>query len=398
MGKVGYYLIILGIISLLLTGCWDQVEIEDRGFLIGVAIDLVEETNEHSDKPEGKYVYKGTYQFVVPAGLSQGGSGQGGAAKKAYKNISIKSDSMLEQTRYLAAEVSRTPFAQHLQMIIISENVAKSPQAFGNILDFFLRDDETRRGIKILIAEGEAGPILDISPEPESLPVMHIDSVTENVYKNARILPERRIGIIHARLVDRKSFVVPKIKVDDQKVDMTGAAVFHGHNNQMVSFINGDITEGLNLITGEYKGGVIKAKVEDELIVYEIKREKSVINVDVKNKENIQFHIKILTEGPIGESFSRLDYMNPKNLSKLETAVEKEIERKVSETIKTFQEDLKVDALGLDGYLQREDYDTWKRIKQDWDDGENYFSNSTIKVQVDIVVQAPGAINESEKQ
>lgn len=90
--------------------------------------------------------------------------------------------------------------------------------------------------------------------------------------------------------------------------------------------------------------------------------------------------------------------MDPKTLSKVEAAIEKEMERKVSKTIKTFQEDLRVDALGLGGYLQREDYDTWKRIKQDWDNGENYFSTSTVKVQADVVVQAPGTIIEGEKQ
>lgn len=389
---------VLGAFSVFLTGCWDYVEIEERGFVIGVAIDLAEETDEKLDASEGEYRYKGTYQFVVPSGLSQGDSGQGGSSQKAYHNLVIEGQSILEQSRHLAEKTSRTPFTQHLQTIIISEKVAKIPQAFGHVLDFFLRDDETRRGIKIMIAEGAAGPVLSIRPTPENLPVMHIDSVAENSFKNAHVLPERRIGTVHEHLVDKTSFVVPKIKRDNQKINLAGAAVFHGHNSQMIGFINSDITEGLNLITGEYKGGILKTKVENKLVVYEIKREKSSVKVESKSKENIQFHIKIKTEGQIGESFGSLDYMNPKILSKVEAAVEKEIERKVSKTIKAFQEDLKADALGLGGYLQREDYETWKRIQQDWDDGKNYFSKSTIKVQADIVIQTPGAIIESEKQ
>ncbi|MBT2698820.1 Ger(x)C family spore germination protein [Bacillus sp. ISL-40] len=401
MSRFKLCITLLGVFSVFLTGCWDHVEIEDRGFIIGLAIDLAEETDEKLDESEGEYRYKGTYQFVVPSGLSQGDSGQGGqggTSQKAYNNLVIEDETISGQSRHLAEETSRTPFNEHLQTIIVSENVAKIPKALGNVLDFFLRDSETRRGIKVMIAEGEAGPILGIQPTPENLPVMHIDSIAENSFKNARILPEKRIGSIHERLIDKTSFVVPKIKMDNQKINIAGAAVFHGHNNQMIGFINGDITEGLNLITGDYKGGILKTKVENKLVVYEIKREKSSVKVESKNKENIQFHIKIEAEGQIGESFGSLDYMNPKILSKVETAVEKEIERKVSKTIKTFQEDLRVDALGLGGYLQREDYNTWKRIKQDWDDGKNYFSTSTIKVQADIIVQTPGAIIESEKQ
>jgi spore germination protein len=122
------------------------------------------------------------------------------------------------------------------------------------------------------------------------------------------------------------------------------------------------------------------------------------VNVEAKSGEDIQFHIKIETEGKNGESFSSLDYIHPKILSKVEVAVEKEIERKVSKTIKTFQQDLSVDALGLGGYLQRKDYDTWKRLKHNCDNGGNYFSKSTIKVQADSIIQAPGAIIYSEKQ
>ncbi|MFP3125702.1 Ger(x)C family spore germination protein [Ectobacillus funiculus] len=397
MSRCKFYITFLGAFSIFLTGCWDYVEIEDRGFVIGIAIDLAGKTDGELDASKKEYRYKGTYQFVVPSGLSQGDSGQRGGSQKAYNNLVIEDETILGQSRHLAEETSRTPFTQHLRTIIISENVAKIPQAFGHVLDFFLRDDETRRGIKIIIAEGEAGPVLSIRPTPENLPVMHIDSVSENSFKNANVLPERRIGTIHEHLVDKTSFVVPKIKRDNQKITLAGAAVFHGHNNQMIGFINGDITEGLNLITGEYKGGILKTKVENEPVVYEIKKEKSSVHVESRNKENIQFHIKIQAEGQIGESFGALNYMNPKILSKVEAAVEKEIERKVSKTIKTFQEDLRVDALGLGGYLQRKDYDTWKRIRQDWDKGKNYFSKSTIKVQADIVIQTPGAIIESEK-
>ncbi|SDH67833.1 Ger(x)C family spore germination protein [Alteribacillus bidgolensis] len=399
MGKVLFYLIFFGVLPLFLAGCWDRVEIEDRGFLVGVAIDLKDETDEESEEMGGEYRYKGTYQIVVPAFMSQGSSDQsGGGKEKAYKNMSFKGVSMVEQELNLALELSRIPFYNHLQSIIISENVAKAPQAFGNVLDPYIREGMVRRGVTVIIAEDEAGPVLDFEPVPENLPIMYIGSVNKNMYQNPKMIPEKRLGDIHEHLVKKASFVVPKIKKEGQKINMTGAAVFHGHNNQMVDFINSDITEGLNFITGKYEGGVLKTKVKDDLIVYEIKEEKSAVKVDVKNKENIQFEIKIKTEGKIGESFSRLDYSNPKIESEAEDAVEKEIERKVTETIKTFQEDLKVDALGLGSYLEREDYRTWEKVKQDWDYGKNYFSNSTIKVQAEANIRDSGSVIKSEKQ
>jgi spore germination protein len=169
--------------------------------------------------------------------------------REAQAKAAVHRSRIIRQSRNFAAITSLTPFTQHLQTIIKSENVAKIPQAFGHVYDFFLRYD-TRRGIKVMIAEEEAGPILGIQPTPENPPVTHIDSIAENAFKNANILPERRLGAIHEHLVNKTSFVVPKIKTDGEKINLTGVAVFHGHANEMLGFINGDIAEGLTVDNG----------------------------------------------------------------------------------------------------------------------------------------------------
>ncbi|WP_408010060.1 Ger(x)C family spore germination protein [Pseudalkalibacillus sp. A8] len=399
MTKTKLYLIVFIVFPFFLTGCWDQIEIEDRGFIIGVAIDLFEGTEEESDDPQGEYQYKGTWQYVVPGEFSQGTSGQsGGGSQKPYDNVSTISDSLLVQARNLSANKSRPAFAEHMQVIIISDKLAKTQGAFENILDLFIRDDEMRRGMIVMISEGEASPILDMPARPESLPALNIKSISENIGKNPKIHPPVRVGAVHQYLIGQNSFTIPKVAIDGKAISMTGAAVFQGNNNQMIDFISGDVTEGLNFITGKYKGGFIKAKVKDQLVVYDVRNARSIINVDVKNKENIHFNIEIQTEGIIGESFVPLDYSNSKMITKVENAIEKEVERKVLKTIHTFQKDLKADSLGLGGHLQGEDHKTWNRIKQNWDQGEHYFSKSTINVQVKAFVRNSGAVIESSDQ
>ena len=55
---------ILMILLLFLTGCWDEVEIEERAFVSGVAVDLAEEQSSSTTKIEL------TSQLIVPANLS----------------------------------------------------------------------------------------------------------------------------------------------------------------------------------------------------------------------------------------------------------------------------------------------------------------------------------------
>ncbi|MGO4277101.1 hypothetical protein AB4Z22_45945, partial [Paenibacillus sp. TAF58] len=67
----------------LLTDCWDRIEIDQRGFVVGVAIDYANAS---------KHKFKGTYQIVVPSGLKQSSQGQSGSGSsgKAYFNLQLK--------------------------------------------------------------------------------------------------------------------------------------------------------------------------------------------------------------------------------------------------------------------------------------------------------------------
>lgn len=167
----------------LTTGCWDRVEIENRGFVIGVAIDAAKEKQaketeekEAPSKPKGKQRFVATHQFVVPGALKGqgGGGGQqgGGQGGDAFLNLSSEGNTMFEIARTFATRTSRSPYLEHLKIIIVSEELAKKGQ-FAHVLDFFLRNHEMRRTTKIMIAKGgEARKVLEVTPKNEKLPVL----------------------------------------------------------------------------------------------------------------------------------------------------------------------------------------------------------------------------------
>jgi len=66
----------------LVAGCWDQVQIEERGFVVGVTIDVPRSSEtekkanqEAPDKPKGKQRFLMTHQIVIPGGLISGSQG-----------------------------------------------------------------------------------------------------------------------------------------------------------------------------------------------------------------------------------------------------------------------------------------------------------------------------------
>ncbi|GJM81154.1 hypothetical protein HMSSN139_36500 [Paenibacillus sp. HMSSN-139] len=181
MRRVRGWLLALSL-AVFTTGCWDRVEIEERGFVVGAGIDLAEE--EEAEK--GRYML--TFQFVIPGGLQakEGGSKNGKSA--TFFNLSSSANTMFTAARDMSFLTSRSPYLQHLRMILISEEMAASGD-LANALDLFLRDHEMRRATKIMVTEGEARKLLETNPKNEKLPVMYFESTALNPTKSSRIYP-----------------------------------------------------------------------------------------------------------------------------------------------------------------------------------------------------------------
>ncbi|MFC7063350.1 Ger(x)C family spore germination protein [Halobacillus seohaensis] len=392
MGKNYIYLFFSCLSLVCLTGCWDQVQIEQRGFVIGGAIDM----SENKDNTSNNQALAITYQFAAPGGM--GGATQGQTSEQPpFFNLTANGNNAFDITRDMATKTSRSPFFKHLQILVLSKEVAETPNALANSIDFYLRDQEMRRSIKVMITPEKAKDIFDFKPANETLPIMAIDSITENIVKSASILPPLQIGEIHEYLLMHRSFVIPLISMsEEKKPQVKNAAVFHEPTNKMVGILNEEEATGVNYIKGDIETASIPVKVEGQSIAYEAKNMKANIAVEAQNKDNIEFTISIETEGSIVESFLNADFTDPAKKSKIEEETGKEIKRIVNSSIEKLQKDLEVDAVGLGSYIERNHYKLWQSIKDDWDSGENYFSKSTITVETEVLVRSSGAINETE--
>ncbi|ASN07024.1 Ger(x)C family spore germination protein [Virgibacillus necropolis] len=388
MGNRKMCLLIISSLVFLLSGCWDQVNIEDRGFVVGISLDLLEK------KGDDNYTLKKMEQIVVPAGL--GGSMQGGGQQKAFTNITASGESIFEISRKFAAKTSKTPFYEHLKVIVVSEEIAKTPQLFESIMDVYIRNNEMRRSVKVVVSKDEAKNVLGVEPEAESLPAVYIDSVMEINSKTLDIFDPVEMGEIHQLLLTKSSYVIPRVIPEDNRVKNKGAAVIHGHTSKMVGVLTGNETVGLNLITKSNTGGYIKFEIEDRLMIYEVENTKSSIKIDVKDKDNITINIKIDAEGSIAEMFGSETLLKPERFKEIEKNVSKQIEKHARRTIEKAQQELNADIFEFDEKLKQRHYDKWQKIKDDWDQGENLFANCTINVSANAIVRGTGAVDKTK--
>ncbi|MDG0808803.1 Ger(x)C family spore germination protein [Cohnella rhizosphaerae] len=123
-----------------MTGCWDRVEINNRGFVVGVSIDAQpveeEEPSEAETETETQHAqnYRICYQIVVPGGQN---GGEGSQSNAGYSNLCGRATSLSAFHQYATDKLSRPPFYDHLKVILVSDQVARRGTGFADMLDFF---------------------------------------------------------------------------------------------------------------------------------------------------------------------------------------------------------------------------------------------------------------------
>lgn len=365
-----------------MSGCSELEEIEERGFVVGAAYDIVKEKQLNP-------IMKGTYQMVLPSKLSQQG-GQGGGDNENYINVSAKADSVFEQIRIIAKKISRSLFFPHIQVIIFSEKLLSKPYVLQNTLDLYIRDHEMRRNIRLFVSKENAEAILKQSAKPENLPAQYIDMLAEHPPKNAQMIEASRIGEIQGKMISKRSFVLPILRLTKQGVQMDGAALFRGKDNKCVGRLNGEQTLGMNYIIGKKIGGFFTIRKKNQLITYEIHKLRRKIKVSTTNATKPKFNIHLSMDGTLAElHFS--DHIKVLNEKRLEKDISEEMERRIQKSIKLVQKKYKVDVLELGEVYKRHNYKEWKKISKNWDQGENYFSNAEITVHVHPTIEHSGS-------
>lgn len=400
-------LIISFLLLITLCGCWDRIEIDQRGFVVGIAVDLAAQDHHQwkngssEDKISPHKKYWGTFQMVVPSGLTGGssGNGKGGAGgANAFFNIAAAESSMPSLTAKISGETSRSPYFEHLELIVFSDDVAKSDSEFARALDYFLRDNQMRRNVSIFVADGKASDILDTDALNEKYPVAYISSLLKNTRKSNYILPETRLGDIHEHLLKKESFVVQRARKNSEGVSLTGAAVFNGENNQFVGFLSGEETQGLNFLTNGIKGGIVETQYRNRNIDLEVWKAERKIRADIQGQRPVKFTFQIQVTGNISKSATYLNMKKDNSIETMKKLFEDEIIRTTENVIHTLQNKYNKDVLGLGSYLYRHHYKTWKQVEDDWEKGEQLFSKIPVEVTVKVDINKVGSIINSERE
>lgn len=389
----GLLLVLLAVLFLILTGCWDRRELSDLGITMAMGI----------DKAGNKYQV--TVQVVQPGEVATKKGGGQGLPVTTYK---AKGVTVYEAIRKITTDSPRKIYAAHLRMVIFGEKLAR--EGIGNTIDLLSRDYELRTDFYIVVAkETTAANVLRILTPLETTPA-------EKIYKSLEIsskvwAPSTAMTLdefIKDYGSEGKQPVLSGIELigdaatgnTKKNVETiqpaailrnTGLAVLR--KDKLLGWLNEEESKGYNYIANQVKNtvGHVVCPNGKGNIALEVVASKAKIKGFVHNGTP-SIHINLYTEQSVGDVECRVDLTLTKTVEALEREAQKELREIITRSIRTVQSNYQADIFGFGDVIHRSNPKAWKSLKGDWN---RHFTDLDVQVNVKVKIKRVGTINQS---
>jgi len=365
--------------SLLLTGCWDKVEIEERAQVSALGVDIYKPSPEEEGIPEAEGTVKNKFMFsfVYPKD-----------SVEEAEDIVLKTvgQSFFGVSRVLANRTNKELFLGHLRTIILSSEVVKDKNLFREILDGIETNELISRRVIFAMTEDSASDIVSIAPEMQSRFGQFIAELFRRRDRTPRA-PQGSAGDILQDLHEGGKTLIPKITPGETDVKVSGAGVIK--NYEFIGWLGELDTGYLMVLKGEVpRVGGIAAEYRGHSVPIDMRLKKPKMSL-IESEDNIKILIEIDAEADIKQTYfdAEYDVLKSETIEDIQELFSTKIKENMDDAVNKIQKEFKTDVLCIDRYLRQSHYDVWKTVEDDWDE---IFPNIDIEVSIDVKIRRIG--------
>ncbi|MCU6708762.1 Ger(x)C family spore germination protein [Paenibacillus sp. J5C_2022] len=355
-----------------LTGCWDNKELDEYGYVQAVAIDSAE---------AGRISL--TTHFYNPASKTEM-TGEAGPGTKGI-NIRTSGETVFDAVRDIPLYFGRKAKWDHIRVILMGEQLARS-QNIGEVFDYMSRDHEPRGTVLPLITEGNAAKYLEIKPFIEqTIGQQYKKMETQSARYSAKSsnIPLYELAI-QLKGVTEVS-VLPHISKSGNIAVVSGVALLK--KGKLSYTLGARDTESYMMLSNQYKEGILEFPCTGNALAEgQVQRKESFEVFTLQSRttphvkdDTVLVDVGIRIRGVVGEL--RCSSINTiPDMKRFEEKIEAQIERQIRHTISILQQQ-RLDAIGIGTKIYRKDPTLWKRWKPTWDER---FAKIRFDVTVDV--------------
>lgn len=362
--------------TLLLTGCWSRVEINDRAFVEAMFVDKGENG-----------LLEVTLSFPLPNRLVPGQVGGSGSTGKPYTLVTSTGRTITEAYRNMQVQLPRRINWGHTKVIVFSEEMARS--GVSPVFEFLARQPNLNINNSIFIAPGKAKEIGDMVAAFERFPSTILkEFAAQEVIINTTtkdFLETENGDMVAGFLTKGKKPMVSENGKTELWVGTDGAALFR--NYKMVGKLSTKETRGTLWLRNLVESSVVTIKSPTDQKVISLLILQGHTKIRPSKRDPFTFDIFVKAEDDISESYSNIDLTNERNIYTMERIAEKQIETRIRQAFKVSKK-VKADVFQFGEYLSWYKPKMWKKVKKDWP--SIYQNKVKINIRIDLKIKRPG--------
>lgn len=420
--------ILIVFLAFLLSGCWDRVEIDDRGYILALGVDKYDssdlnkyETREYIDldrktkkfspeqqKPDIKTDQKGidpqTKRKVKPP-LPSSKNEYKFAVTVLFPNLrTIGKDSKPdEQMRflfvrptnnvigirnYLEREINKRLYYGYLKVVVLGRDLVEEPGYVREVLDALNRESDIPQNTFLLVSETTARDILNTMPLVQPVTSIHLFEISKNASIYGRIIDTRLSQVVNS-FINSNCAVISRVEPGVETLKVAGAAVFK--NFRFVGWLDEKQLQIYKLLMGKAKHTFIDdlkyKSTHVPFITTEIQTKKKIKSE--KGRLKIVYNLRI--EGEVIEFVFKSGYkvLDDPMRKYIQSELNKIIKKRADDLIYLLKYRYNADVLGIGDFISKHRPKDWEKLKKNWDDE---FKKIDIEVVTDVRLRRSGTI------
>ncbi|MGD6794420.1 Ger(x)C family spore germination protein [Metabacillus indicus] len=361
-------LIILFMLNLFITGCWDQRLLKEGRLVYSSAFDLVENEQVKATAVIRDFV-NGTPTNVIV-------QGKGNTVRETRMHMDNKVSGVFEPSKN--------------RVFLLGKELAEKD--IYQFLDIFYRDPNSSISAHVAVVDGEGAEILEKVKEKNVLISEFIIELITNA-ESSTIVPKQNLQTICTVMFDEgKDFAIPLIKMQENEVVLNGTGIFH--KKSLVGSLSVEESTIFLLLDnqiGKVARFVTQVKENQKynilnFVTYNISKSKSKIKFKSASPANIEVEISMKADVSIVE-YPSDKLADEKVVKELNKKISKELTKKANAVIKKIQA-ANSDLFGIGRQLIAFHPNTWKEIN--WDEE---YPSITITPKIEVEIVGHGIIN-----
>lgn len=347
-------------LCLLLCGCGDYRELDQRDIVSGVAIDRAAD---------------GYKLLLSIADVTAGSDDNPGA-----RWLPLRGTSLAAAIESGAGSTGRQDYLGHMQLAVVGDETARG--GLDDLLWYLQRDADVHMTLALAVAEGDAVALFQKQEEAQAAA---FDLSRAAVYAGkAGLAPDMPLyRFLSDRQEEGIEGILPRIAAVEGGAHIAGAALFRG--DELCGRLDPEVTQVLLMARGLLHEGVLTVDQGNRSVAFVIRSCKAQLTTQESGgAARAHYKITLSLELSQGEPDDRLSAEIKGQYEKL---AQSEVERRFVELCALLQSTYGVDSLGVGRHIHRHDPELWARIGEDWEQG---FAACDITAEVDVVLHGSG--------